>query len=84
MTYKEELNLFIERAEKERNEIFNKIKQTKLCSIEAGLLNQKLQLLYRKHDEEFRLLRAKYHLPPPKVISSISPKSENDNNEKKY
>lgn len=70
MAYEKELDLLIERAKKERHEMFDKISRLEPCSTEAGRLNHELQLLCRRHDKELADLRKKYHLSPPKVIDN--------------
>lgn len=84
MDYEEALDAFIKRITAERDEIFRQIKLVEPWTEASGNLMRELDTMQKKHDREFQELRAKYHLPPPKVVSSISSKSENDNNEKKY
>ena len=70
MTYEEELNLFIKRAEKESNKILDEMEGQKSCSPEAGRLNHELHLLYKRHVKELFALNSKYHMPSPEVIDN--------------
>lgn len=83
MIYEEELAALLQKAMDEESRAIHAV----ACAgsfMEMVKLEKELNKLKRKHDKEFCELRAKYHLPPPKVVDSISQKSENDNNEKKY
>lgn len=70
MTYEEELALFIKSAKEEREKIYDEISSSGIHSQKAAKLNQELQRVRRKQNKEFRQLRAKYHLSPPKVIDN--------------
>lgn len=83
MSYEEELKQFIAKATSERNVLLKQFDSENPYSSENGKLSRKLRLLNRRHNEEFRKLREKYHLPPPKVVDSIFKKGENDNMKKK-
>lgn len=68
MSYEEELKQFIAKATSERNVLLKQFDSENPYSSENGKLSRKLRLLNRRHNEEFRKLRGKYHLPPPEVI----------------
>lgn len=83
MTYEEELAAFIQRANDEERSAIHAV----ACAgsfMEMVKLEKEFKKLKRRHDKEFCELRAKYHLPPPKVVDSIFKKGENDNKEIKY
>lgn len=84
MTYEEELELFTQKVIREVSESLDKMHVTPSWTPEYQHLKAKFAALRKRQNEEFCKLRAKYHLPPPKVVSSISQKSENDNKEIKY
>ena len=71
MDYEEALDAFIKRITAERDEIFRQIKLVEPWTEACGNLMRELDTMQKKHDREFQELRAKYHLPPPKVVSSL-------------
>lgn len=71
MSYEEELKQFMTKAECDRNVLFKQFDCVNTCSAKNVELERKLRLLNSKHNEEFRRLREKYHLPPPEVVDSI-------------
>lgn len=83
MNYEEALDALIKRATAEHKELLKQFIHVKPWTEESAKLSRKLQLMYKRHNKEFSELRAKYHLPPPKVVDSIFKKGENDNMEKK-
>ena len=84
MNYEEALDALIKRATAEHREIIKQFIHAKPWTEEGMNLSRKLQLMQKRHNKEFSELRAKYHLPPPKVVDSILKKGENDNKEIKY
>lgn len=71
MSYEEELKQFITKAERERNVLFKQFDCVNTCSAKNVELERKLRSLNSKHNEEFRRIREKHHLPPPEVVDSI-------------
>lgn len=76
MIYEEELAAFIQKAKDEERSAIHAV----ACAgslMEMVKLEKELNKLKRKHDKEFCELRAKYHLPLPKVVNSLKNKDSN-------
>ena len=71
MTYEEELELFTQKVLREVSESLDKMHVTSSWTPEYQHLKAKFAALRKRQNEEFCKLRAKYHLPPPKVVSSL-------------
>ena len=71
MTYEEELELFTQKVLREVSESLDKMHVTSSWTPEYQHLKAKFAALLKRQNEEFCKLRAKYHLPPPKVVSSL-------------
>ena len=71
MTYEEELEHFTQKVLREVSESLDKMHVTSSWTPEYQHLKAKFAALRKRQNEEFCKLRAKYHLPPPKVVSSL-------------
>ena len=71
MTYEEELELFTQKVLREVSESLDKMHVTSSWTPEYQHLKAKFAALRKRQNEEFCKLRSKYHLPPPKVVSSL-------------
>lgn len=69
MTYEKELAQFMQMAQIERNAIYSEINKAKSYQ-ERAELEQKLKKLKKEHYKKYCELRARHHLPPPKVIDN--------------
>lgn len=65
MTYEDEINAFIKKADRERADVNRELEKTPYGSPECVRLTREVHSLYRKHMKEFRAIREKYNLPPP-------------------
>lgn len=70
MSYEEELELFIESAKKEQEQIYDAFLKADGDFPKQALLSRELQILYKEQYKRFLNLRAKYNLPMPKSDKS--------------
>ena len=70
MTYEEELELFKQKVLREIDESFIKAHDIPPWTPEYRRLEDGFAALRKRQNEEFCKLRAKYHLPPPKVVDN--------------
>lgn len=71
MSYEEDLELFIESAKNEQEQIYDAFLKADGDFKKQALLSRKLQILYKEQYKRFFNLRTKYNLPLPKSDDSL-------------